>query len=153
MRLRVTQNPGKSVGESLSGSVTRFTLRPRSRGWPSPQSPACSLSAGLLKQEAHAEEFSSSRALTKAAVTARVLHALRQQHQNTHWQIEDADGKAADEPLMSGGPDTLNHENGLDSERPGEASWKGRGNRVDLRNGEEEIPADDEPDPAKVIVP
>ena len=48
----------------------------------------------------------------------------------------------------------LNHElGGLYPAATGGNVFGSRGKWVDLRNGEEEIPADDEPDPAKVIVP
>jgi hypothetical protein len=56
---------------------------------------------------------------------------------------------AADEPVMAGKPAALNDEKGLEA-----GGWKrdcenGRGKQVDVRNGEEAIPADDEPDPAQ----
>ena len=46
-----------------------------------------------------------------------------------------------------GAPATLNDEKGLDSGICLGDVLDSRGKRVDVRNGEEEIPADDEPDP------
>jgi hypothetical protein len=46
-------------------------------------------------------------------------------------------------------PATLNHEKGVAFGSGRGESEGGRGKWVDLRNGEEAIPTDDEPDPAQ----
>ena len=46
----------------------------------------------------------------------------------------------------SAAPTALNHEKGLDFGVRLRELLGSRGKRVDVRNGEEEIPADDEPD-------
>ena len=50
---------------------------------------------------------------------------------------------------MAGLPATLNHEKGVALGSQWGESMGGRGKWVDLRNGEEVIPTDDEPDPAQ----
>jgi hypothetical protein len=54
-----------------------------------------------------------------------------------------------DEPLMAGMPATLNHEKGVAHSSGRREGIGGRGKWVDLRNGAEAIPTDDEPDPAQ----